>query len=173
MPYIYQADVWCDSCGESIKKKLGQPTDFDPSDETTYDSDEYPKVYNPETEESDSPQHCGAGEHCLEVEELPSGRKIGAFLGIALTANGAAYLLEQVADGGELAEFWLEHFPCVDPTGRLRWLGLDIEVTRSVDGILTVDIETSGLDSRDVEGEHEVPKLRLMINEQEIRTNEI
>lgn len=107
MPYIYAADVWCDSCGEKIKAGLESPAD--PADETSYDSDEYPKAYDAEHEESDTPQHCGAGEQCLEAEELPSGQKIGALLGTRLTTHGVEYLRELLADETDVSGFWRKH----------------------------------------------------------------
>ena len=111
MPYIYQADLWCNSCGKAIRKRLrgeGNAPD-NPQDECSYDSDEYPKfVCNPG--EADCPQHCGAGEDCLEAIELPSGRKIGALLSTELTGEGVRYVEEAIAEGGEVAELWAEEF---------------------------------------------------------------
>ena len=75
--------------------------------------DEYPK-YMSDDEESDSPQHCAAGEDCLECEILPSGHKIGALLSTNLTSDGVEYVKEQVQEGGEVAEFWREKFSWID-----------------------------------------------------------
>ncbi len=110
MPYIYCADIYCDSCGEAIKEDLSilDLAPPDPNDERTYDSDEYPKWIG-DSEESDCPQHCGNHAKCLEAVELESGRKIGAPIG-ELTTQGVEYLREAVAEGGEVAEFWAYHF---------------------------------------------------------------
>jgi len=110
MAYIYCADIYCDSCGEAIKEDLDKRglTPADPSDEYSYDSDEYPK-WASDSEESDCPQHCGSHEECLEAIELDSGRKIGAPIG-ELTTHGVEYLREAIAEGGEVAEFWTEHY---------------------------------------------------------------
>ena len=111
MPYIYAADLWCDSCGRSIRKELRREghAPADPHDETSYDSDEFPK-YASDSGESDCPQHCGAGDNCLEAIELPSGRKIGALLSTDLTGDGVRYTQEAIAKGGEVAELWAEEF---------------------------------------------------------------
>ena len=80
-----------------------------PKTETSYDSDEFPK-FAADSGESDCPQHCGAGEDCLEAIELPSGRKVGALLSTDLTDDGVRYTQEAIAVGGEVAELWAEEF---------------------------------------------------------------
>jgi hypothetical protein len=80
----------------------------DPNDEWSYDSDEYPKHVGND-EESDTPTNCKAGDDCLEADTLPSGRKIGKQFG-ELTTDGVAYLREAIAKGGEVAEFWADHY---------------------------------------------------------------
>ena len=110
MAYIYQAGIYCDFCGETICDELTieghAPDDF--AGESTYDSDEYPKQIS-DDEESDSPQNCGNGKHCLKAEVLPSGRKIGKQMS-QLTPAGVKYLKRAIARGGEIAEFWAEHY---------------------------------------------------------------
>jgi hypothetical protein len=64
MPFIFQADVWCDACGERIIEDLnkhhsGVPAD--PSDESSYDSDVYPKKFYTDIQYADSPQNCASG----------------------------------------------------------------------------------------------------------------
>jgi hypothetical protein len=93
---IYQADLYCDGCTEDIKTELKRDhkaPDKD-DDENSFDSDDYPKVADLDSEESDSPQHCGAGDDCVRAIKLPSGNKIGAWLGGSLTGEG----LENVSD---------------------------------------------------------------------------
>ena len=111
MPFIYQADLWCDSCGRAICKQLRREgkAPADPGDEYTYDSDDFPKVAV-DSGESDCPQHCGAGEDCLESIELPSGRKIGALLSTDLTSDGVDYVETAIAKGSEVAELWADEF---------------------------------------------------------------
>lgn len=110
MAYIYQADVWCHDCGiaicEQLKKAGLAPTN--PADEHTFDSDEYPK-YAGDDDESDLPQHCAAGEDCLNAITLPSGMKVGLLFG-ELTADGVEYVKEAVAEGGEVADLWKEYY---------------------------------------------------------------
>ena len=110
MAYIYAADLWCDSCGESIRKQITEEgkAPSDPYKEWSYDSDEFPKHVG-DNEESDGPTNCAAGEECLEAETLPSGRKIGKQLG-GLTRIGVEYLYNAIEEGGEVAEFWAEHY---------------------------------------------------------------
>lgn len=103
MPYIYNADVWCDSCGEEIKKNLIKSDD----------SADFPQWMN-EDEESDCPQHCSAHADCLEFEELADGTKIGKLLSTNLTNDGVEYVKEAVAEGGVVAEFWREAFNWIE-----------------------------------------------------------
>lgn len=112
MPAIYCADCYCDACARAIRKgcrKAGTAPP-DPSDESSYDSGEYPK-YMPDDEESDGPQHCGSGPKCLEAEILSDGERIGALLSHTLTTEGVRYLREMLADcRPTLAAFWREQF---------------------------------------------------------------
>ena len=115
MAYIYDADLWCNSCGEDIVARLTSegkaPTN--PDDEHSFDSGEFPKAVG-DPGESDCPSHCGGGEECLEAEILPGGRKIGALLSTSLTSDGVEYVKEAVANGGEVAEFWREQFSWIE-----------------------------------------------------------
>lgn len=109
--YIYQAEARCDSCGQAICEKIRQEGHAppDPDDERTYDSGEYPKSGS--ESESDGPQHCAAGDECLEAEELSSGDKIGCLLGTNLTSYGTEYLNNELENMDEpLQEFYREQF---------------------------------------------------------------
>lgn len=113
MPNIYAADLWCNSCGRAIRKQLRRegkaPLPDDPSDECSYDSNEFPK-FAADSGEADCPQHCGAGEECLEAIELSSSRKIGTLLSTELTGEGVRYVEEAIAENGEVANLWAEEF---------------------------------------------------------------
>jgi sarcosine oxidase delta subunit len=92
--YIFQADIYCEGCGEEIKKEIeaagNAPADAE--DEHTFDSDDYPKGPYPDGGgESDTPQHCGG---CR------------AFLYNPLTQDGYAYLRESARRAG--AVWWDE-----------------------------------------------------------------
>lgn len=117
MPYIYDADTYCDSCGEEIKARiLASATDEERErfqDEHDYDSGEFPKWMS-DDEESDCPQHCACQDDCLEAEVLPDGTRIGALLSTSLTTYGAEYVKTAVAEGGPVAEFWREQFSWID-----------------------------------------------------------
>jgi hypothetical protein len=107
--YIYNADIYCEDCGEAIRKELTREGSApeNPDDERSYDSDEFPKGPYPDGGgESDSPQHCGSGEGCLNAIELSDGHKIGAWLENELTMEGVAYVQEAISEGGEVAEMW-------------------------------------------------------------------
>jgi len=80
--FIFQASLYCDSCGRKIRESLDakgeQPADV--RDERTYDSDEYPKgPYQDAGGESDSFQHCESCE---------------TFLRNSLTTQGVSYAVE-------------------------------------------------------------------------------
>jgi hypothetical protein len=111
MAAIYQADLWCDDCADAIREQVQARghAPADPDDEHTYDSDEYPK-HAGDDDESDCPQHCGAGETCLNAIELPSGRKVGLLFG-SLTSDGVDYVREHAFDpSGEVVDLWVRHF---------------------------------------------------------------
>ncbi len=116
MAYIYQADVWCDSCGRAICKRLKREglAPENPDDEWSFDSDEYPKRAG-DDEEADTPQHCASGAHCINAVVLPSGEKVGFLFG-ELTAVGVEYVKEAIAEAEEglgskeVTDLWQQHF---------------------------------------------------------------
>lgn len=63
--YMYQADLWCNDCGDAIRERLQQEGKA-PDDSGVYDSEDYPISY-PEAGESDCPQHCAAGKDCINA----------------------------------------------------------------------------------------------------------
>lgn len=118
MAYMYQAEMWCDDCGRDIcaSLKRARKAPRNPADETSFDSDDYPKYVGDDTGYADSPSHCGGGEHCLgakvdladylkapairalvEASE-PRLRYVGESLGDSLTDYGRQYLDEMLAD---------------------------------------------------------------------------
>lgn len=113
--YVYQADVWCEDCGRDIRRRIRKEGNApeNPRDESSYDSDEYPKgPYPGDQEESDSPRHCGSGEECLNAIELSDGRKIGAWLDNPLTSHGLLYVACAVRDNpdNEVSQLWAEWY---------------------------------------------------------------
>jgi hypothetical protein len=136
MVFIYQAALYCDSCGEAIRASLdseGKAPEY-PDDEDTYDSDDYPKGRLPEGE-SDSPEHCAGMETCLEAIDLKSyglapdaplhgieSGRVGAIVCDTLTEHGEAYALEMMAEPDPtpvqvaLYALWREVFDLPDPT---------------------------------------------------------
>lgn len=82
--YIYQADLYCTDCNIKIKIKLPFPKGGIPLDESSYDSDNYPKGPFPNGGgKADSPQHCGS---CGEFLENP------------LTEDGERYVIKAIAN---------------------------------------------------------------------------
>lgn len=102
MPYIYCADLWCDSCGIAIIEGMGKVED-------TGDSDDYPQ-YVSDPGPSDSPSHCGAGPECLEAEILADDTKIGCLLLTELTEDGVACTRKAILEGRPVAKFWAQAF---------------------------------------------------------------
>ncbi len=100
--YMYAADLYCADDGEAIRADLRRegkaPADED--DEDSYDSDDFPKgpLLDAGGGEADTIWHCAAGDGCLNAILLPSGTKIGAWLGNNLTDDGVAWLCEQLQD---------------------------------------------------------------------------
>lgn len=89
--YIYQADLYCEECGEKIREDLaakGEAPEF-PEDEYSYDSDDFPKGPTEEGE-TDSPSHCAG---------------CSVFLESVLTDEGKAYVVHTVRRNRE--EGWL------------------------------------------------------------------
>lgn len=91
--YVYQGALLCAACGERerarrlphmIESAFNLGVTFDPADESSYDSDDYPKgPYENGGGEADAPQHC---DHC------------GTFLENPLTPDGVAYVRGAIAD---------------------------------------------------------------------------
>lgn len=67
MPYIYQAEIWCDSCGEKIKESL-EFLHKEPPSYLMGDSDHFPQFVN--SPETDFIDHCASREACLERIDL-------------------------------------------------------------------------------------------------------
>ena len=106
MPYMYAATFYCDDCGRAIKKMLKRNGKSDDGD-----SDGWPQYHNLEYAETDCPEHCDCGPECLNAEEV-DGRKIGAWLGNELTAEGQAYV---ASVKGAVGDWWraLYGIPCI------------------------------------------------------------
>jgi hypothetical protein len=82
--YIYAAELWCEECGAKVCKELDAKGEApeDSSDESSYDSDDYPKGPTPTNEsESDAPLHCAG---------------CGRFLEPLLTDEGIRYVREAI-----------------------------------------------------------------------------
>jgi hypothetical protein len=108
--YIYAADIYCERCGEAIKKRLTRasvaPTN--PDDETTFDSSHFPKgPYEDGGGAADSPQHCGMGEYCLNPTVIGEA-VLGKFLENNLTNDGVVWLMDQ--EETPVVKFWRDFY---------------------------------------------------------------
>lgn len=116
--YVYKADIYCKDCGELIRRKIASRdivnsgvAPADPDDETSYDSDEFPKGPFPDGGgEADSPQHCGEHGRCVNAIRLQDKMSIGVMLENDLTAYGMNFVKEAIAEGGEVAKLWAEFY---------------------------------------------------------------
>lgn len=103
--YIYQAALLCEDCGITTRRSIIEADNApdDPSDESTYDSDDFPKgPYADGGGEADCPQHC---DQC------------GVFLENPLTQEGYKYIREEIAANvqqpnfsGSTAKEWLDFY---------------------------------------------------------------
>lgn len=99
--YMYSAALYCEPCTNKIRNSLNAPYSLD--DESTWDSDDYPKGPYPDGGgEADRPQCCG---DCGEFLENP------------LTGDGRRYVveaLESFVTGANYSESvmtrWLEFY---------------------------------------------------------------
>lgn len=107
--YIYKADVYCEKCGDNLKATLPKPKN--PDDEHTFDSDVYPKgPHDNGGGESDTPQHCGSGESCLDPTVI-DGENYGQFLENDLTDAGVKYVEELHNERpGPVTRFWVDYY---------------------------------------------------------------
>lgn len=126
--FIYQADTYCDSCGDSLIASLQAAKRLrDERIVDTGDSDDWPQsVFAGET---DGPDHCARGVDCLEpLDLLDYGLKlsdplygaesthIGALLSDGLTEYGVSYLREMLTEPHRtpyqraLYRYWREAF---------------------------------------------------------------
>lgn len=83
--YIYAADLYCDACGENIRADITAAgrAPATPENESSYDSDQFPKGPYPDGGgESDYPCHCAG---------------CNAFLNNPLTPDGVAYVRDALA----------------------------------------------------------------------------
>ena len=115
MPYVFNADYYCNSCGNAIKSSIlaeASPIELEDFHRGWgNDADKFPQWMNSD-EESDGPCHCGSHEDCLEAETLSDGSKIGVLLSTSLTDYGVEYLREMLTENSNppVAEFWKEQF---------------------------------------------------------------
>lgn len=108
MAFGYRADVWCDDCGKAIRKRLTAEgkAPADPSNEWSYDSDDFPKCAGND-DEADFPQHCAADKDCINAIRIGEGDddRIGLLFG-ELTRDGMTYVEEAIDDANHNGHSW-------------------------------------------------------------------
>ena len=121
MAYIYQADIYCDDCGEAIQRRITEEgkAPADPNNEYSFDSDDFPKHVGND-EESDCPDHCACSAECINAITLFSGFKVGEIIG-ELTLEGVDYIETAICeanyykkvhgqDSNEVVNFWYDEY---------------------------------------------------------------
>lgn len=82
--FMYQAALYCATCGQDHRDGIPIPEGADLNDESTFDSNDYPKgPFEDGGGEADCPQHC---DDCRTFLENP------------LTDDGVAYVREAIVD---------------------------------------------------------------------------
>ena len=73
--YIYSADEFCEQCGEKIIAAITAEghAPADPSDESSFDSDEFPKYVGEHDGSSDCPGNCADCHRPLNNSLTPAG----------------------------------------------------------------------------------------------------
>lgn len=83
--YTYRAALWCEDCIAHIKRTLPKPAHVDEENESSYDSDDWPKgPYEADGIEADYADHCAG---------------CGVFLENRLTDDGVKHLADQIMTG--------------------------------------------------------------------------
>ena len=89
--YAYQADLICEDCALQVTEELDTKGVEDDGD-----TDTYPQRV--QSNECDSPPHCGNHDKCVNAVEILSGKKIGCPLECSLTSDGSNYVAKNVAE---------------------------------------------------------------------------
>ena len=106
--FIYRGALYCEECTAALKARLRVPAHADLADESTFDSDEYPKgPFADGGGEADTPQHCDS---CGEFLENPLTGDGVTYVAAALSLPGNQDVLDQwrefYSDYLESAGYW-------------------------------------------------------------------
>ena len=99
MGYVYQADIYCDDCGDNIRGELhaqGKAPE-DVMDTASFDSDDFPKPYDHRREESNTPSHCAQCDKMLRNPLTSDGYE---YVRAALSELPALTTLTKLQDAG-------------------------------------------------------------------------
>jgi hypothetical protein len=116
--YMFCAALLCESCGTEARTahRHTMPVEFDQDDESSYDSDNFPKgPYTNGGGEADTPQHCDSCGVFLENPLTPDGDAYVRNAAKEFETPGADQSWAEIADKAEdagrlpLAE-WIRHY---------------------------------------------------------------
>ena len=117
MAYIYQADIYCDDCGELIMRDLERDLEANGTLPELVDSEDWP-VDIGDPGEGDVPDHCGAGcacENAIDAGTYESGpmkgrtHRVGMALENDLSDRGVQYVVDALKAGsGCVLDIWRE-----------------------------------------------------------------
>ena len=103
--YIFQAALICEDCSHGVQGALVKPDHVDMHDESSYDSDEWPKGPYPDGGgEADSPQHCAMCHVFLNNPLTPDGS--------AYVKKAWRYYAEMGVGSLDVLKEWRDAYPC-------------------------------------------------------------
>lgn len=107
--YIFQGDIYCESCGEDIREGIRRSNGGRPP--AIQDSESYPMPHDAGNTESDTPHHCGGGDTCLEPETLDNGETVPCLVTSSLTDDGVEYVRDaHLNNPTDLTAWWVDRF---------------------------------------------------------------
>jgi hypothetical protein len=89
--FTYNAAMICEDCAAKTIEHLEAK-----GIEDTGDSDDFPQGPFPNSE-TDTPDHCDNGAHCVNAVKIPGGKKIGCPLSCILTQHGVEETRRSIA----------------------------------------------------------------------------
>ncbi len=117
--YTFQGNLLCVKCGADLEKEMRKECE-EKGVQWNEDSEAFPQFWpHLNGTESDSPQHCGNGPHCLDAVNVGKvkGREdgpdlmVGCFLENDLTRDGVTYVKEKMLEEmNEVTQLWADYY---------------------------------------------------------------
>lgn len=122
--YIYDGELFCEPCGERLKKEVFKriwehdPVEAERQGELSPpfhgDSGAFPQEFllDDEANASDTPMHCGSQDACLDKDITDLDDNVSKLLTRHLTGFGCAYVIQAALEkpGSPLMGLWLDRF---------------------------------------------------------------